>query len=482
MEKTSVSQGVAALLTRPAGALAELIRTGQVSSRELVEAALAQIEAQADLNAFTYVDHEGALAAATAIKSGDPRPFAGVPTAIKELNAVSGQQFTMGSDLLGDFRANFDAYSVRRIKEAGFVLVGRTAAPEFGIVPVTSPRRFGHTRNPWNPNHTPGGSSGGAAAAVAAGILPIAHATDGAGSIRVPAACCGLVGLKPSRGRVSSGPDAGDSLLGVQNCVARSVLDSARFLDILAGYEVGDATWAPPPAEPFATSAGRAPKKLRIALTTVSPLDTPVDPTCAQAAQDAAKLLASLGHEVEEVIPPNWRSLHLVPAFMVLWGAGIASGVQYGAQVTKRAPSPQVVEPLSWMFYEKGLASTSADLVNAIAQMQGYARGAVALFSQYDVLLTPSLGQRPLPIGYLDTSGADPQAEFQKAMAFSPFTAHWNVTGQPVITVPLYQGADGLPLGVQLVGGPLQEGLLLALAAQLEQAQPWADRLPPTRG
>jgi amidase len=481
MDQTQATNPMKSLLTRPAYELAAMVRSGEISSRELTEAALRQIEADRDLNAFTLVDAEGALAAADAIKPGDPRPFAGVPTAIKELHAVAGQQFTMGSNIYGDYRVNYDSYAVRRIRDAGFVSVGRTSAPELGIVPTTSPKRFGHTRNPWDPSRTPGGSSGGAAVAVAAGILPIAHATDGAGSIRIPAAACGLVGLKPSRGRVSSGPDAGDSLLAVQGCVSHTVADTARFLDILAGYEPGDATWAPPPEEPFAVSAAREPRQLRIAMNTISPLATPVDPICAQAVTDAGKLLASLGHHVEEVTPPDWVAPQLLQPFLTLWSAGIASGVQFGAQVTQRQPSRELVESVTWMFYEMGLARTSADLLNAIAQLQGYTRKLVAFLAQWDVFLTPVLAQRPLPIGYLDTDGADPQAEFRKVIEYAPFTAHWNLTGQPAISLPLYQGPDNLPLAVQLVGQPLDEGMLLALATQLEAAHPWADRTPPAR-
>jgi amidase len=482
MEQTQAGNPMKSLLRRPAHELAEMVRSGEISARELTEAALRQIEADRDLNAFTLVDADAALAAADAIKPGDPRPFAGVPTAIKELHAVAGQQFTMGSNIYGEYGTTYDSYVARRIRDAGFISVGRTSAPEFGIVPVTSPKRFGHTRNPWDPNRTPGGSSGGAAAAVAGGSLPIAHATDGAGSIRIPAAACGLVGLKPSRGRVSFGPDAGDNLLSVQNCVSHTVADSARFLDILAGYEPGDATWAPSPEEPFAVSAARDPGKLRIAMNTTSPLATEVDPICAQAVTDAGKLLESLGHHVEEVTPPDWVAPQLIQPFLVVWGAGIASGVQFGAQVTKRRPTRELVESVTWMFCEMGLARTSADLVTAIAQLQGYARRLVAFLSQWDVFLTPVLAQRPLPIGYLDTDGADPQAEFRKAVEYAPFTAHWNLTGQPAISLPLYQGQDGLPLAIQLVGQPLGEGTLLSLATQLEQAQPWADRVPPMRG
>jgi amidase len=270
--------------------------------------------------------------------------------------------------------------------------------------------------------------------------------------------------------------------LSVNNCLSRTVADAAAFLDVVAGYEVGDATWAPPPAEPFAASAARPPKKLRVALTTVSPLDTPVDAVATQAARDAATLLASLGHEVEEVVPPHWQSLDLQPQFMVLWGAGIAGGVRYGAMVTKREPSPELVEPLTWMFYQMGTNFSSADYYGAITQLQNYSRALIAFFDRYDVLLTPALAQRPLPVGYLNTCGENPIEEFQKAAIFTPFTPVFNVTGQPAISLPLYHGPDGLPLAVQLAGPPLGEGLLLSLAAQLEQARPWADRRPPARG
>jgi amidase len=466
------------LLTHPATELAGLIRTGEVRARELVEAALQRIQERADLNAFTLVDAEGALAAADAIRPGDPRPFAGVPLAIKELNAVAGQPLTMGSDLFGDYRPDFDSYTVRRLQNAGFISIGRTSAPEFGIVPVTEPRRFGPTRNPWNSEHTPGGSSGGAAAAVAAGILPVAQGSDGGGSIRIPAACCGLVGLKASRGRVSAGPDLGDSFLSVNGALTRTVADSAALLDVLAGYEVGDATWAPPPDETFAVTAQRPVRRLRIAFTTASPLNTPVDPMHLQSVHDAAKLLVDLGHTVEEVTPPNWESSELMRYFMVLWGGGIAGLSRWGAGVTNRTPAPEFVEPLTWMFYELGTSLSAADYVVAMSTLQGYARLLIGFFQQYDLLLTPTLGQRPLRIGELNTCGENPLAEFQKAADFTPITPVFNVTGQPAISVPLFQGSDGLPLAVHFAGPPLGEGLLLQLAAQLEAAHPWAGRMP----
>ena len=469
---------VESLLTQSALELAALVRSGDVTARALVEAALQRAQANQDINAFTLLDADGALAAADAIQPGDSHPFAGVPTAIKELNAVAGQPLTNGSEIFGDYRPTYDAFVVRRLREAGFISIGRTAAPEFGIVPVTESRRFGATRNPWNTDHTPGGSSGGAAAAVAAGILPVAQGSDGAGSIRIPASCCGLFGLKPSRGRLSSGPDAGDNFLSTNGILTRTVGDTAAILDLLAGYEVGDSTWAPPPVESFAVAASRPPRSLRIAMTVESPLETPVHPLAEQAARDAAEIFTSLGHEVVEVTPPGWVNRSLIEPFYVVWGAGIASGVRFGAMVTQRQPAPELVEGLTWSFYQRGISNRAADVVDAMARLQGYARGLVAFLSQFDMLLTPALGQRPLRVGELDTNSADPIGEFNKAIVFSPFTATFNLTGQPAMALPLYQGADGLPLAVQLVGRPLGEGALLALAAQVEAAHPWAGRVP----
>jgi amidase len=466
------------LLTRSALELAALVRSGEVTARALVEEALQRVEANRDLNAFTLLDAEGALTAADAVHPGDSRPFAGVPIAIKELNAVAGQPLTMSSAIFADYRPNYDGFVVRRLRDAGFISIGRTSAPEFGIVPVTEPQRFGPTRNPWNPDYTPGGSSGGAAAAVAAGILPVAQGSDGAGSIRIPASCCGLFGLKASRGRISSGPDAGDNFLSTNGVLTRTVADSAAILDVLAGYEIGDSTWAPPPSEPFSVSATKVPGKLRIGMTVESPLETPVHPSSVQATHDAAELLISLGHEVVEVTPPGWATPQLIDPFNILWGAGIASGVRFGAAVTRRQPAQELVESLTWSYYQRGISHSAADVTDSMATLQGYARSLVAFLSQFDMFLTPALGQRPLHIGELDTNGADSVAEFNKAMVFSPFTATFNLTGQPAMALPLYQGEDGLPLAVQLVGRPLGEGLLLALAAQIEAAQPWAGRMP----
>lgn len=464
------------LLTRPALELAELVRGGQISSRELVEEALGRIEANKDLNAFTLVNAEQALAAADAVRPGDTRPFAGVPIAIKELARVAGERYTLGSDLTGGYICPFDDYVVRRLRDAGFILLGRTNAPEFGIVPTTEPRRFGPTRNPWNTSVTPGGSSGGAAAAVAAGILPLAHGSDGGGSIRIPAACCGLVGLKPARGRISAGPILGDSFLVTDGVLTRSVADTAALLDVLSGYEIGDATWAPPPVEPFAVTAARQPRRLRVAMTVTSPIGSPIDPMNVQAVHDTAELLTSLGHEVEEYTPEGMVAPQLFHAFNVLYAAGIAANIAYAGELGGRAVEPESVEHLSWGFYEHNRSLTPAHYMGAMALLQQHARTIIGSLTAYDVLLTPSLGQRPLPLGTIDVNG-DWRDEFRKAGVFTPFTAVWNITGQPAISLPLYQGEDGLPLGVQFVGPPLGEGLLLSLAMELEAARPWADRL-----
>ena len=473
--------GTEDLLFRPATELAALVRAGDVSARELTEASLARIEAIDDtVNAFTLVDTEGALAAADAIGPGDERPFAGVPIGIKDLAApVAGLVMSDGSDLYGDFTPDYDANVVRRIKDAGFVIVGKTNSPELGIVPVTEPRRFGPTRNPWDLERTPGGSSGGSGAAVAAGMVPIAHGSDGGGSIRIPAACCGLVGLKPSRGRISRGPDLGDAVLSTDGLLTRTVEDCARSLDVVAGYEPGDATWAPAPDQPFASALDRDPGRLRIGLVLQAPIPAELDPICERAVRDGAELLTGLGHEVTEVDPPwGGEGENLLALFTVLYAANIGLGVAYGGVVSGREPQREDMERLTWEMFQRGLAQTSIEYLGALARLQRHARTIVEWMSSYDLLLTPSLAQRPLPIGELDLDGDHPLAEFARTGLFTPFTAVWNVTGQPAMSVPLFQGEDGLPAGVQLVGQPAGEALLLSLAARLEAEKPWAERRP----
>ena len=405
-----------------------------------------------------------------------------MPIAIKNNRAVNGMRLTYGCSLMAEHVAAYDHNITRRLRDAGFVIVGTTTLPEYGILPVSEARLFGATRNPWDLERTPGGSSGGAAAAVAAGIVPVAHGNDGGGSVRIPAACCGLVGLKPARGRISPAPELGDSELGIDGVLTRTVADTAAILDVLEGYEPGDATWAPPPSEPFALAAQADPGRMRIAATTAPPQpDAAVDPLCASAVADAAQSLRSLGHDVEEVELP-WQDEHLRELFGVVFSNHIALSIAYSGAVAGREPTAEDMEPMSWAIHSMiGQLGAIAGMA-AATRLQRFARHLVEFLQPYDALLTPALAERPLPIGTLDTSAPDPMSTFTRSGLFTPFTPVFNATGQPGISLPLYEGADGLPLGVQVVGRPAGEGRLLALATQLEGARPWAARRTPFPG
>jgi amidase len=469
------------ILRKSATELASMVRSGDVSARELTQASLDRIEATEDLNHWTLVDAENALAAADAVKRDDERPFAGVPIAIKDLFApVAGLRMAQGSDLLGEFTPDYDYGQVRRLREAGFVIVGKTQTPEFGITPVTNPRRFGPARNPWDPERTTGGSSGGSAGAVACGAVPIAHASDGGGSIRIPAACCGLLGLKPARGRVSRAPDLGDHFLSTDGVLARTTEDVAALLDLMSGPELGDATWAPPPEAPFAELARRDPGKLRVALVTAMPLDdAELDPECERGAREAARLLESLGHHVEEIPSPLPSGELLVGVFTALWAANVAASVMHGQIVSGNQPTADTIEPLSMWLYEMGQSIPSPAYVGALATSQAIARGVVAsIWSDWDLLVTPALAQRPVTHAELDPTAPDSADQFKRAGEFTPYTPLFNLTGQPAVSVPLLQGDDGLPTAAQIVGPPAGEALLLQVSRQLEQAAPWADRFP----
>jgi amidase len=464
----------------PVTELAALVRRGELSARELVDASLERIDAlQPVVNTFVDVDREGARAAADAIAPGDERPFAGVPIAVKNNRAVRGLRLTLGADFMGDHVAPHDHNVTRRLRDAGFVVVGTTCLSEWGIMPVTETRRFGPTRNPWDLGRTPGGSSGGSAAAVAAGMVPVATGNDGGGSIRIPAACCGLVGLKPQRGRISLAPDAGASLLVQDGVVTRTVRETALLLDVLAGPEPGDTWWAPPPQEPFAAGAARDPGRLRIGVTTATPLlEADLDPLCSRAAHDAAELLAGLGHEVVEVDPP-WHAPGLLERFTAVFGPAIGTQIVAAARLAGREPEAADMEPLSWAVWEQSRAIDAVEGASVTVALQAWARRVVVWAGAYDAILTPALAQPPVPIGALDPCGPDPMGTFRRSGDFTPYTAISNVTGAPAISLPLYARDDGLPLAVQLIGRPAQEGALLALAAQLETALPWAGRRAP---
>jgi amidase len=468
------------LMFKPASELAGMVRSGEISASELVETSLQRIEElNPELNAFVQVDDERALATAAEIGPGDERPFAGVPIAIKNNRAVKGLRLTYGCSLMSDHVADYDHNITRRLRDAGFVIVGTTTLPEYGILPTTEAREFGPTRNPWDLSRTPGGSSGGAAAAVAAGIVPVAHGNDGGGSIRIPAACCGLVGLKPTRGRISAAPELGDSSLSIDGVLTRTVADTAAILDVLEGYELGDATWAPPPSEPFAVAAQADPGKLRIAATTVPPVpDAVVDPISAKAVDDATDLLRSLGHEVEHVDPP-WQADGLRELFGMVFSSQIALSIAYSGNVAGRGPTAEDMEPMSWAIYSMIGKLGAIQSMAAAARLQAFARRLITFLAPYDALLTPALAERPLPLGTLDTSAPEPLSTFTRSGLFTPFTPVFNASGQPGISLPLYHGDDGLPLGVQIGGRPAGEAQLLALASQLEAAQPWAQRRAP---
>jgi amidase len=458
--------------------LGALLRERQITSEELVDATLRRIEAlDPGIGAFTHVDGERALAVARGLQPDDRRAFAGVPIAVKANTPVEGMVMDYGSQLLADYRADHDAYLVRRLRDEGFVIVGTTKLPELGILPSTEPRHGGPTRNPFNREHTAGGSSGGSAAAVASGMLPLAHGNDGGGSIRIPAACCGLLGLKPSRGRVSRGPDQGDSFLGVDGALTRTVLDAAAALDVLAGYEVGDATWAPRPSEPFVKAFRREPGQLRIGFTTVNPLGKPPHPENVAAVNEAAGLLSEMGHHVAESTA-DFPGPETLEEFLTIYAGNIGLGTAYAQMVAGRAAGPDELEPLTRAFAERALATSSVQLLASTARLQATARRVIALWADVDLMLLPALAERPVPLGRV-VGTTDPAMEgFERAMDFAPYAGLFNVTGQPAVSVPWGIGSDGLPSAVQLVGPPLGEETLLQIAYQVEQARPWAHLRP----
>src|SRR5215216_2857952 len=461
---------------------ARLVRDGEVSARELVEASLDAIEAlNGELNAFVLITAEQALAAADEVQPGDPRPFAGVPIAIKDLVALTkGVRTTFAMRAAGDYVPDHDTHTYRRIRESGAIMVGKTNTPELGILPVSEPLRFGPTRNPWDTSRTPGGSSGGSAAAVAAGMTAIGYANDGGGSIRIPASCCGLVGLKPSRGRISPGPTWTELVAGfaIEGVVTRTVADTAAALDVMSGPEAGDPYWAPPPSAPFSRSVGRDPGKLRIAYSTESPNGVPVHEHCVAATVEAVELLESLGHEVEERTE-EWDGEGYVENFVKVWLGVTGDEIRDYEELFGHPVDRDQLEPLTRQMIETADAVTATDYLQSLGWLRKLAREVVSMWDDFDVLLSPTLAQPPIPIGALQPAEGEPAIQMLlNSATFVPFTPVWNVTGQPAMSVPLVQSPDGLPIGVQLVGAPAGEELLLSLGAQLEAARPWADRRP----
>jgi amidase len=450
----------------PALEQARLVREREVTPRELVEEYLARIERlDPELNAYVTVTADEALAAADDPADG---PFRGVPMPIKDLVQTAGIRTTYSCRAFAAHVPEQDAELARRIRAAGFVVLGKSNTPEFGAIPVTESELNGICRNPWETSRTPGGSSGGAAAAVAAGLAPIAQGSDGGGSIRIPASCCGLFGLKPSRGRTSPAPMGDAYGLSVQGPIARTVADAAAYLDALAGPEPGDPYVAPRPERPLLDEVGRPPGRLRVALVLDPPVDVPLHDDCSAAARDAATLLEGLGHDVEEVAI-GWSGEGLAEVFATVWQTIPAL---YG--IADRG----LLEPLNAEFARRADATTSAEYVSAYVQLQAYGRRVAKFVAGHDVVLTPTLARPPVPIGWV-REPADPWEQYERAFQFTPFTAAVNVAGLPAASVPLAWTDDGLPVGVQLIASYGDEALLVRLSAQLEQARPWAERRPP---
>jgi amidase len=456
--------------------LAAALRARELSAVELLDACLAAVdERNPELNAVVWRDDEAARAAAAdadaRLAAGEQAPFLGVPIPIKDLTAVAGWPVTYGSEGASEEPSEESELVVESLLAAGFVLCGRTNTPEFGPLTVAENTRYGNSRNPWDPSRSSGGSSGGASAAVAAGMFPIAHANDGGGSIRIPSAYCGLVGLKSSRGRV---PRRAQSWMGavVEGVVSRTVADAAAVLDATAGPDFLAWNNAIPPARPFAEELGAAPGKLRVGLMAEAPLGIPTDPACAAAARDAAALLAELGHEVAEVEVPT-ISPELVPAFTVMAAAGLADyeGVDW-----------EKVEPHNRHSYEQATREISAyDYVIAAQALEKLSRREVARWGRdFDVLLTPTSAiLPPLSGSVLEAQHAAPEQATFEVVASVSFAAYGNVTGLPAISLPLYWTDEGLPVGTMLTGGPFDEATLIRLGAQLEAARPWAERAAP---
>ncbi len=465
-----------------ATALADLVRRKEVTSRELVDAAIARIEAQnPSLNAVVTPMFEAARRRADGpLEDG---PFRGVPFLIKDLGpAYAGVRFTGGSAFLGEFVPNWNGELVERFERAGLIVLGKTNTPEFGIVPTTESRRLGPCKNPWDLSRSAGGSSGGSAAAVAAGFVPMAHANDGGGSIRIPASCCGLFGLKPTRARTPVGPKLGDVMSGLvcEHAVTRSVRDSAALLDAIDGPDRGAPYVAPRKKRNFREEVGAPPGKLRIAMTLESPLGTPVSPECVRATEDAARLCAELGHEVT-LAGPKLNGFMLMQTFMAVWTSGVAMTIEAYTMLLGRAPKDGELEPLTLHYANLGRMVPAAQYLLAIAYLQQITRTVAAFMNDYDVLLTPTLADVPRPLGELGPD-APPESASLLAAAYVPFTPLANITGQPAMSVPLYWTEEGLPVGAQFIARAGEEATLFQLAAQLEAARPWTQRRPALHG
>jgi len=460
-------------------AMGELVRKGEVSAVELAEEAITRIEKHnPELNAVVTKLYDVGRDAA---KNPVDGPFKGVPFLLKDiLGDLEGVETRSGSRFMSGVPATQDATLVKRFKAAGVSILGKTNVPEFGLLPTTESALYGPAHNPWNTDHSTGGSSGGSAAAVASGMVPLAHANDGGGSIRIPAACCGLVGMKPTRARNPLGPVLGDIMGGLiqEHVVSRTVRDSAAMLDCTAGPEAGDPYCAPTQDRPYLDELDRDPGKLRVAFSTTDLDGKKLDPECLIAIENTAKLLTALGHTVEEAAPAIPMQM-LSEAFMAVWASGLAAGIDAFAMATGRTPGDNELEGLTWGLYQAGKSITASQYQHALGGFQMLGREMARFHSTYDIWMTTTLGAPPLALGSVDTSNRDPVGAFEPILDYVPFTAIENASGQPAMSLPLHWSESGLPVGVMFAAGFGEEGLLYRLAGQLEKAQPWAAKRPP---
>ena len=468
-----------------ATAQAELVRRGSISPVELIDAAIGRLERlNPQVNAVIHPALERARERAAARDLPDG-PFRGVPFLMKDLaGQEAGRPHHAGMRFLKDagWTEREDSYLVRKLTAAGFVSIGRTNTPELALLPTTEPEAYGATRNPWNLGHSAGGSSGGSGAAVAAGIVPAAHASDGGGSIRGPASMCGLVGLKPTRGRSSFGPHIGERWSGfsVELALTRSVRDTAAILDVVSGSMPGDPYSAPPPPRPFVAALTTPPGRLRIGFMTRAPRGIPLHAENRNAVERTARVLEKLGHVLEESHPEDIDDPNAVTQYVSVVTSNTARALDAWGERVGREVQQGDVETLTWALASRGRHHSAPELLAALDFVHGFGRRLAAWWEGgFDLLLTPTQSDPPPELGYVTSTPEEPVRAFIRAAPFGVFTLPFNLSGQPAISLPMHWTPDGLPIGVQLVAPYAREDLLLQVAAQLEQASPWADRRPP---
>lgn len=467
-----------------ATAQAELVRRKEISPLELVEAACERLERlDAKLNAVTHpaLDLARERAASDALPEG---PFRGVPYLMKDIGGEEeGRPHHAGMNALkqAGYRATYDSYYTQKVKAAGLISLGRASTSELAVLPSVETAAYGATRNPWNLDHSSGGSSGGASASVAAGIVPMAHASDGGGSIRIPASHCGLVGLKPTRGRSSFGPGGGERWSGFscEFAITRSVRDAAALLDCVSGPMPGDPYSAAPPSRPFAEHAAERPGRLRIGFIRNAPRDIETAPDCLDAVDRTARLLEELGHDVVESHPEALQDGELVVRYVNVVAANVANGLeQWGKRIGKPIEEGDV-EPLIWTLAERGRTLTAQEHIDTIDFVHAFGRRLAAWWQEgFDLFLTPTTAQLAPPLGVLVSTQEEPLKAYFLSAPYGVFTLPHNLSGQPGISLPLHVSESGLPIGSQLVAQTGEEGLLLSVAAQLEEAAPWSARRP----